>query len=103
MQQINYNLFFKKLILEFPEIKEKILDEDWIDLPHLQMSELAIYAIKNYEKKDFNKLNAIFFFVEESSLMADSELYNMIGVSFIENIALKYDKKTRTWLSRWSW
>ena len=85
--EISKTDFFNEVSKTFPESDffTNQFDED-NDLPYLRMGGLANYAIKQIAKGDIENFKSIINFVESQILIADSELFNLIGVGFVEDI-----------------
>jgi hypothetical protein len=92
---MNKESFFEIIIKEYPFLKEKIEDPDWVSLPHLQVSEISYYANNLITINDFETLCKLFIQINNIAIKADNELYNMIGVSFVENVVFKYEGVVR--------
>lgn len=87
--------FFNEVCQTFPDAIHYLnqLDEEG-DLPYLRMGGFADYAIKQFENGD--KFKSIIDFVESKILIADPELFNLIGVGFVEDIIFISGKSHRT-------
>lgn len=88
---MNYENIIELLLLEFPNLKEKIEAEDYLsNLPHCIFEIILIPYMKkiceNYEKKELVKLGA---FLEKMAVCEDVKVRELLNVSFLEPIALE--------------
>lgn len=88
---MNYENTIKLLLLEFPNLKEKIEEEDYLkDLPHCIFEIILIpYVIKiceNLGKKELAKLGV---FLEKMAMCEDVKVRELLNVSFLEPIVLE--------------
>jgi hypothetical protein len=88
--------FFEEVNHYFPEAIDQMnfMDEDG-DLPYLRMSAFASYTYDLYSNKNIKQFLSVLEFVENKIQMADDELFNMIGVCFVEDIVFDLAKSDR--------
>lgn len=80
---MNPSDFEKKVIEEFPNLKDEILDD--IGLLHLQMETLYRYAQSQIKNDNWQELNRVFRFLDRTfKERSGIELENAIRVSFLE-------------------
>lgn len=87
---MNYENIIELLLLEFPDIKDKLETEDYLsDLPHCIFEITLIPFVKskckNSEEKELLKLGV---FLEKMSMCEDMKVRELMNVSFLEPIVL---------------
>lgn len=87
---MNYENIIKLLLLEFPDIKEKLETEEYLsNLPHCIFEIILIPFVKNKcknsEEKELLKLG---MFLEKMSMCEDMKVRELMNVSFLEPIVL---------------
>jgi len=87
---LNYENIIALLLLEFPNLKEKIETEDYLsDLPHCIFEIILIPYVKKIcnklEKKELVKLG---IFLEKMAMCEDVKVRELLNVSFLEPIVL---------------
>lgn len=87
---MNYENIIELLLLEFPDIKDKLETEDYLsDLPHCIFEIILIPFVKskckNPEEKELLKLGV---FLEKMSMCEDMKVRELMNVSFLEPIVL---------------
>lgn len=86
------NEFIKALVLQFPVVKEEILDEDYIFSINLQMGCLKRYVQDWINNDEIEKLQNIFSFLESIIEDVTEEVQNAIYIAFLSH--LDFAKKT---------
>lgn len=111
---MNYENIIELLLFEFPNLKENIEAEDYLnDLPHCIFEIVLIPYVKkiceNLEKKKLVKLG---IFLEKMAMCEDVKVRELLNVSFLEPVVLKdkevlsvlqnhLEKKTLAELNYW--
>ncbi|QMU28937.1 DUF7674 family protein [Adhaeribacter radiodurans] len=85
--KLDSNQYFTDLILLFPDLKEKIEEED-PSMIHFRMEEFASYTIDHIKNKNWQKLKTCFDFQESKIDLVNSDLINAMNVSYCETLML---------------
>lgn len=86
--------FIEQAAAEFPAIADELLDEDYTQLLHLQVSALARYANACLKQQHLPEFARVVQFVEAALPTASSSLDNALHVSVIEHLELDGDSPT---------
>ena len=87
---------FQTLALNaFPELRDDF-DEDW-DLPHLQMAAFSRVAQKAKDAGDWETYARCVGIADRLFSKADTELRNMLYVSFLEHLEFQGPRGKKAW------
>jgi hypothetical protein len=89
MKKKDSRTFINELITAFPEIKDEVLDEDWIGLIHLQISCLTRYTQKAIEANDVSKALKCFEFVNSIIDQVSFKIENALVVSWVFHLTFQ--------------
>lgn len=81
--------FINAALIEYPEYKDQIMDEDWDDLPYLQMGVFTRIVNDLILDGDESKFKQILTFLGEQYEEGDDKLKNIFAVSFLEHLKFK--------------
>ena len=79
--------FFELLVQDFPQIKNKIEEED-SDMIHMRMERFADYTIEHIKTNNETELKRCFNFQESKIDLINSDLENALIVSYCESMLL---------------
>lgn len=89
--------FFETISTNFPgTIPIMNFWDEGNDLPYLRMAGLAEYANELFVKKKITDYKQFIDFIESKIDNAEDELYNMIGVSFVEDLIWNFAKENKS-------
>ena len=83
MHKKNSEIFIDELIKAFPEIKDEVLDEDWIDLIHIQVGCLTRYTQKAIDDDNIEVALKCFQFVNNILNQVEFKIENSLVISWV--------------------
>lgn len=96
-QVIDRKQFVEAAVKEFPALEADICDETWVGLVHLEVSAFARYTQQQIDGENRVELKRCFEFARKLLLEGTPDLKNAIGVSYLEHLNLRDQKRSRSW------
>ena len=79
--------YFELLVIDFPQIKNEIEEED-SDMIHMRMERFAEYTIEQIKSRKYEEVKRCFNFQESKIDLINSDLENALLVSYCESMLL---------------
>ncbi|WP_316835425.1 hypothetical protein [Pedobacter nutrimenti] len=85
----NIDVFIKDLVDRFPEIREEVLDEDYIGIFTLQIGCFKRFTQKAIDLGDLETIKRCFNFVEENISGVEFKIENALFISYVGKLDFK--------------
>lgn len=85
------------VVRTFPSVEADIREQAWSGLFHLEVSSFARYTQQQIDASNHSELKRCFGLVRRFLLEGDDDVKNAIGVSYLEHLNLRDQKKSRSW------
>ena len=94
---IDRQKFVEAAVKAFPALEADIRDQTWAGLVHLEVSAFARYTQLQIDTENRVELKRCFEFARKLLLEGTPDLKNAIGVSYLEHLNVRDEKRGRSW------
>jgi hypothetical protein len=94
---IDRHQFVEEAVMAFPQLESDIRDPTWVGLVHLEVSAFARYTQQQIDGEHSAELKRCFELARRALLEGTPDLKNAIGVSYLEHLNLRDQKRKRSW------
>jgi hypothetical protein len=94
---IDRHQLVETVVQHFPAIEADIRDETWAGLLHLEVSSFARYTQQQIDSGNREELKRCFELARRFLLEGDDDVKNAMGVSYLEHLNLRDQRKPRSW------
>ena len=95
----NNTSFISDLINTFPEIKEEVLDEDWLNLISLQIGCFRRFTQKAIDNNNISLVIKCFRFADDNIDIAEFNIENSLAISWLGKLNFDNNKNAYQLLS----
>ena len=103
MQQMNnlkkQEVFLKELIEAFPEIRDEIMDEDYLGLITLQIGCFKRFTQIAIDKNELDVIKKCFLFVDENIEIVEYAVKNALYISYLGHLNIPKKSKANKLLT----
>lgn len=93
MAKKDETIFIEVLICTFPEIKDEVLDEDWVDITSLQIACFTRFTQKAIDANDNDIVLRCFQFVDSNIDNVIFKVENSLTISWLGKLNFDKNKK----------